>query len=180
MEYKEYYKVPSWSELYSDYLGYLNNQKELMSILTEFRKNEGIKCELFNVFNGKGGKIAIGIGSKHEDRIAYDMDRIPLKKEKGGMYPIHKGSKIYKRFIKFLKSHDNFEILNEPSIYDYIVFDNNGTSKAKYKKKYIRAGNELYLYIESKTPFIVSEDFIPTTLDHIEFRKQQEGVYDDG
>lgn len=160
------FKIPSWHELYSEYFRYLKNTQETIEILTEFRKEQGIESEL--VMTGtdeRTGKIFLEIGTiKDVNRIKHDKAKFGtnlLRPNSRGMYPVRKNGPLHAKWVAKLLEHDNFKVLPEPSVTQYIAFDKKGKDLGEYVKNFvISKDNSLYMMISSETEFIVTEDFI--------------------
>ena len=159
------FKIPKWHELYSEYFRYLENTKDTIRILTDFRKRHKIKCELVLAgVDERTQKPYIMIGT-HKDvkRVVADKKRFGtdlLKPNLRGMYSFRKNGKVYQDWLETLKKEDNFKILAEPKILDYIAFDNDGKDLGEFEKEYLVYDKDLYMLITSEKDFVVDEDFI--------------------
>ena len=159
------YKIPSWHQLHSDYFRYLENTKQAIKLLKDFREKEDIRCELVLPYtDSRTGKSSLKIATtKDYKRIVHDKKKFgtDLKKPDGnGFYGIRLNSKLYAEWQEILKQNDNFKILSEPKIAQYIGINNKGKDLGKFEREFLVDDKDLYLYIDCPYDFIVVDDFI--------------------
>lgn len=165
------FKIPRWHPLYSLYFQYLDNTQEAIQLLVEFRKENKIKCELIQTgVDPKTNEPWIWIGTiKDVKRIRHDKKMLGtalLKPKKNGMYPVRKHSQLWYNWVKKLKEHDDFRVLDEPSTIDYIAISNKkgGGDVGKFEREYLAVGKDLYLRFSSENDFIVNEGLVEIPL----------------
>lgn len=159
------FKIPSWHRLYSDYFRYLNNTQQAIKLLKEFRKEQDIQCELILPYtDSRTQKQSLKIATtKDYRRIAHDKKKFgtDLKKpDSQGFYGIRLNSKLCQSWLDILKANDNFKILDEPKIAEYIGINNKGKDLGKFEREFLVDDKDLYLSIKCEYKFIVVDDFI--------------------
>lgn len=177
-EHIKIYKIPDWCILYAKYTQYLKNRDKTKDIILGFMREEGLYCGLIKtgwdekITKNKDGNYEsirypyFMISDNDIEVVNHDKEKLgqQLRSPKHGYYPLRKNSAIMKRWMDRLTANDNFQILDVPSVMEYVVLHNAKKVKAGQREMYSRAfameGDDLYLRIQSQHPFEVSSEFI--------------------
>ena len=169
------YKIPSWHILYAKYDAYLKNRKQTFDLVLNFMRSHNLYSGLIKVGETEDTKMVKGerikamtpffMFSDHNKAIVeHDLKVLGtdvLKKVKDGFYTIRRGSKTYNDWVNTLKVHDNFKVLDIPDISEYVlIHGKNDQDRGKIAKLFYTEGDDLYLYLECKFDFDVTDDFI--------------------
>lgn len=169
------YKIPEWHQLYSDYFRYIKNRKRTREFVIKFAKDHKLYSGLIQV--GTKTVMKFKKGRYVEENVPYFMinDNNPkilehdlkilgttaLKRRNDGYYPLRVNSDEMRDWIKLLKDHDNFVILDPPEIKQYICcIDENGKDFGDIVRKFEAQGDDLYLIVECNEDFIAVDAFI--------------------
>lgn len=175
-EHIKIFKVPDWCVLYAKYNQYLDNRRKTSEIVLGFMRENGLFCGLVKTgwdekIVEKKGECEVEkfpyfmISDKDPDVLKHDLDKLgtSARARQGDYYPIRKNSDIMRKWVNTLKAHDNFQILDVPSISDYIVLREGKTYKRMkdmYSRAFAKEGDALYLRVQSQHPFDVSDELI--------------------
>lgn len=159
------FKIPRWHELYSDYFRYLQNVEDTKRILTKFRAEHDLKCEWFVPgTDERTGKPFLSIGTHISvERIIHDKGVYGtdlLKPNKQGLYALRKNGGLYRDWLETLEYEDNFKVLDEPKISQYMAIDNKGKDLGEFEREFLVHGKDLFVNVKTENKFIMTEDFI--------------------
>lgn len=176
-EYREkIYKIPNDHILYKRYMDYLDNRSRTSEIVLSFMRDEGLFCGLVQTgwndkIKKKGEKYInekvpyFMISDRNKKVLKHDLDKLgtAVCKPKNGYYPIASTSMVMKRWVEKLKERDGMDILDVPSIKEYITLIEEkkviARMKGRYYKSFSMEGDNLYMMIGASCDFEVSDEF---------------------
>lgn len=169
------YKIPSWHILYAKYDAYLRNRQKTSELLLNFMRSHNLYSGLIKVGETEDTKMVKGesikamtpffmFSDKDKAVIEHDLKVLGtdvLKHVKDGFYTIRRGSKTYNDWLNMLKANDNFKVLDVPDISEYVlIHGKNDQDRGKITKLFYMEGEDLYLRLECRFDFDVTDDFI--------------------
>lgn len=142
---EKFYIVTEESDLNKEYLGYVNNGKEVNEFVKKFMKQEGITANEYYVNAEK-----IYIIPTDEDLESFN--KVLNKQLENGLRQFKLNSAIAKRWIKFV-SDNNIKILHKPFVGTY--FNAYGRSWSRL----FNVGDTIYCTYESEFDFTNPKGF---------------------
>lgn len=166
----KYYKVPDWHIVYSKYLTYLSNRQKAAQLILTFMREHNLFSGL--VKTGISEKIVERKGEFKVQRTPFfmftDKDAEIFERDlktigytysnvrADGFCQIRAASPLMKDWLKMCEKNDNFRVLEQPDITDYILMESSG----KIEKQYSMVDRELYVRVTCTSEFEMKGDFI--------------------
>ncbi len=140
-------------------------------MIKEFRIKSKIRCELFQYgLDKKTGDVILYCWSRDEKNMEQDMIDNPKAfckiDQEIGYRAIRKNGKLNRLLDKILKEHDNFRVIEEPDMKDYIITDNGlkGDTGA-YEREYAYVNEVFYVRVKCDKDFMIDEMLVEVPLE---------------